>query len=204
MSTDPNPRIVEYYFTPVSPWTYLGHARFLALATAAGVPVEYKPTDYGKVFPISGGLPLAKRAPQRQAYRLFELKRWSALLDLPLNPHPKFFPVSADLASRLIVAADQDGADVGRLMSGIMRAIWVEERNVADAATLIAIADTAGLDGRALLGAAETDTVKAAYDAHSEDAIAAQVFGAPTYIYRGEPFWGQDRLDFLERAFKAG
>ena len=207
MSTTDHPtdgKIVEYYFTPVSPWAYLGHARFLAIAAAAGATIEYKPADYGKIFAISGGLPLAKRAPQRQAYRLFELKRWAALLELPLHPHPKFFPVSADLAARLIVAAEREGGDIGPLLSGILSAVWAEERNVADAGTLSAIADAAGLDGPALLAAAETPAVKDAYDAHTEDAIAAQVFGAPTYVYRGEPFWGQDRLDFLERALKAG
>ena len=200
----PASKLVEYYFTPVSPWTYLGHERFLALTAAAGATIEYKPTDYGKVFPISDGLPLAKRAPQRQAYRLFELKRWSAHLGIPLNPQPKFFPVSADLASRMLCAAERNGDELDGLLTGIMRAIWVEERDVADAATLIAIADAAGLDGRALRAAAETEAVRAAYEAHTEDAIAAQVFGAPTYIYRGEPFWGQDRLDFLERALRAG
>lgn len=195
---------IEYYFTPVSPWAYLGHDRFLALAAAAGATVEYKPTDYGKVFPISGGLPLGKRAPQRQAYRQFELKRWSAYLNRPLNPHPAFFPVSADLASRVLVAADRDGQDTGRLLGAIMRAIWVEERDVSDPATLVALADTVGIEGRSLLVAADTEAVRTAYDAHTEDAIAAQVFGAPTYVYRGEPFWGQDRLDFLERALVAG
>jgi 2-hydroxychromene-2-carboxylate isomerase len=197
-------KLIEYYFTPVSPWAYLGHERFLALAASVGAEIEYKPTDYAKVFPISGGLPLVKRAPQRQAYRLFEMKRWSALLGLPLNQHPKFFPVSADLAARTLVAADRDGLDTGRLLGAIMRAVWVEERDVADPATLIAIAESVGIDGRPLLVAADGEAVRTAYEAHTEDAIAAQVFGAPTYIYRGEPFWGQDRLDFLERALRAG
>ena len=197
-------KLIEYYFTPVSPWAYLGHERFLALAAAAGATAEYKPTDYGKVFPISGGLPLAKRAPQRQAYRLFEMKRWSSYLGLPLNPHPKFFPVSADLASRALVAADRDGRDTGRFLGAIMRAVWVEERDVSDPATLIALAEDVGIEGRSLLVTADSEPVKTAFEAHTEDAIAAQVFGAPTYIYRGEPFWGQDRLDFLERALRVG
>ena len=195
---------IEYYFTPVSPWAYLGHERFLAIAAAVGATIAYKPTDFGKVFPISGGLPLAKRAPQRQAYRQFELKRWSAYLNLPLNPHPKCFPVSADLASRVVVAADRAGQDAGRLLGAVMRAVWAEERDVSDPATLMALADTIGIEGRHLLLAADTDAVKTAFEAHTEDAIAAQVFGAPTYVYRGEPFWGQDRLDFLERALAAG
>jgi 2-hydroxychromene-2-carboxylate isomerase len=197
-------KLIEYYFTPVSPWTYLGHDRFLALAASVGATVEYKPTDYGKVFPVSGGLPLGKRAPQRQAYRLFEMKRWSSHLGLALNPHPKFFPVSADLAARVLVAADRSGADTGRLLGAVTRAVWAEERDISDPATLIALAESVGIDGRPLLAAADGEAVRTAYEAHTEDAIAAQVFGAPTYVYRGEPFWGQDRLDFLERALAAG
>lgn len=197
-------KLIEYYFTPVSPWAYLGHGRLLAAASAAGATVAYKPTDYGKVFPISGGLPLAKRAPQRQTYRQFELKRWSAHLSLPLNPHPKCFPISADLASRVVVAADRAGQDVGRLLGAIMRTVWVDDGDISDPTVLIALADAAGIDGRHLLMAADTDAVRTAFEAHTEDAIAAQVFGAPTYVYRGEPFWGQDRLDFLERALAAG
>ena len=204
MTPETDAKLIEYYFTPVSPWAYLGHERFLKLAAAYGATIEYKPVDYGKVFPVSGGLPLAKRAPQRQAYRLFEMRRWSAFLGVPITLHPKFFPVSADLAARTLVAAEREGHDTGRLLGAILRAVWVEERDVSDPATLIALADAAGMPGRALLVAADDAAVLSLYEAHTEDAIAAQVFGAPTYIYRGEPFWGQDRLDFLERALQAG
>ena len=98
-------RTCEYFFAPQSPWTYLGHARFVALAKKHGVQVDVKPCDLGKVFGVSGGLPLAKRPPQRQAYRLVELKRWSDFLQMPLNLHPKFFPVPPDAAAKLIIAA---------------------------------------------------------------------------------------------------
>ena len=93
---------IDYYFTPQSPWTYLGHQRFADMARAAGASIKVLPVDLGgKVFPVSGGLPLAKRAPQRQAYRLVELKRFSEHLGLPLNLHPKYFPVAgAPLCNR--------------------------------------------------------------------------------------------------------
>jgi 2-hydroxychromene-2-carboxylate isomerase len=194
-------RIIDYYFTPVSPWTYFGHERLGALAARHGAAIACKPADYGKIFAASGGLPLAKRPPQRQAYRLFELERWRRFLDMPLNLHPAFFPAPAELASRLILAAPAEAQF--RLAGALLRAVWAEERNIADAATLGQICAENGLDGPRLLDAAQSPPTAERYDALTQEAILRQVFGAPTYIYGDEPFWGQDRLDFLERALAA-
>lgn len=193
----------EYYFAPQSPFAYLGHARFVAMAKQHGVQVEIKPFDLGKVFSLSGGIPLAKRAPQRQAYRLLELQRWSEFLGLPLNLQPKFFPVSGDLAAKLIIATRlAHGTDAALTLSGaVMRAVWAEDRNIADADTLAAIADAGGHDGKELLKSAETASAQADYDRFTDDAIAANVFGVPWYVVDGQGYWGQDRLDFVERAF---
>lgn len=195
-----NGKTVDYYFTPISPWSYMGHERFLGIAKRHGATVRFKPCSLGKVFPVSGGLPLAKRAPQRQAYRLVELKRWHAYLGIPLVIAPKFFPADDSLASRMIVAAQTKGDDPGPLSLAFHRVVWVEESNIADPATCEAAAIKAKYDGKALRAAAETDVVKAAYDANAEEAIARNVFGAPSYVYKDEIFWGQDRLDFVERA----
>ena len=196
---------IDYYFTLSSPWTYLGHERFAAMAHKAGAPIRLRPVDYGKVFPVSGGLPLKQRPLQRQAYRMMELKRWPAHLGIPLNPEPAFFPVASDDAALIVIAADHEGnaagTDAGMQLAGaILRACWAEERNIADHAVLTACADQCGLDGRALLEASRADAVRQHYQDYTADAISAQVFGAPTYIYQGEMFWGQDRLDFLARA----
>jgi 2-hydroxychromene-2-carboxylate isomerase len=193
----------EYFFAPQSPWTYLGHTRFVALAKQHGVQVDVKPMDLGKVFGVSGGLPLAKRPPQRQAYRLVELKRWSDFLQMPLNLHPKFFPVPPDAAAKLIIAVKlAHGNDAALDVAGaVMRAVWAEERNIGDADTLAAIASACGHDGRALLKSSETASVQSEYDRFTEEAIAANVFGSPWYVVDGEGYWGQDRLDFVERAF---
>ncbi|CAN7602073.1 2-hydroxychromene-2-carboxylate isomerase [Pseudoduganella sp. LjRoot289] len=192
----------QYYFAPHSPWSYLGHERFVALCKQHGVQADIRPVDLGKVFGVSGGLPLAKRAPQRQAYRVVELARWSAFLGVPLNVQPKFFPVSPDAAARLIVATRlTHGVDVALELSGaIMRGLWAEERNIGDEETLVQIANSCGLDGRGLTKSSQTASVQAEYDKNTEDATAANVFGSPWYILEGESFWGQDRLDFLERA----
>jgi 2-hydroxychromene-2-carboxylate isomerase len=196
------PKVCEYFFAPQSPWTYLGHERFVALARKHGAQVEIKPVDLGKVFNVSGGLPLAKRPPQRQAYRLVELKRWSDFLQIPLNLQPKFFPVSGDAAAKMIIATKlAHGTDAALNVAGtIMRALWVEEKNIADSDTLAAIALDCGHDGKALLKSSETASVQKEYDRFTDEAIAANVFGSPWYVVDGEGFWGQDRLDFVERA----
>lgn len=197
-------KVCQYFFAPQSPWTYLGHERFVALAEKYRVQVELKPCDLGKVFNVSGGLPLAKRAPQRQAYRLVELKRWSEHLEMPLNLNPAFFPVPGDPAAKLIIATRlAHGTDAAlRVAGAVMRAVWAEERNIGDAATLAAIAQECGHDGKALVKTLETSSVQEEYDRYTDEAIAANVFGSPWYVVDGEGYWGQDRLDFVERAFQ--
>jgi 2-hydroxychromene-2-carboxylate isomerase len=194
-----------YFFPPQSPWAYLGHQRFVDLAKKYDVQVDLKPCDLNRVFSTSGGLPLAKRAPQRQTYRLVELKRWSEHLQLPLTLQPKFFPVPGDDAAKLIIATKYaHGIDAALAMTGsIMRALWVEEKNIADKATLEAIASARGFDGKMLLKSADTASVQAEYDSNTDAALAANVFGAPWFVVDGEPFWGQDRLDFVEKAFQS-
>ena len=195
-------KTVTYFLTPQSPWVYLGHARLAALAKDKGAQIDIKPFDLGKVFSVSGGLPLSKRAPQRQSYRLLEMARWAAHLNLPLNPQPQFFPVPPEQASKLIIAARTSlGADVAMDLAGaILRALWAEEKNIADDAALVQVADLCGLDGRMLLKSAATASVQEQLDKNTDEAIAANVFGAPWYIVDAQPFWGQDRLDFVERA----
>jgi 2-hydroxychromene-2-carboxylate isomerase len=197
-------KICQYFFAPHSPWSYLGHERFVALARQHGVKIEVRPFDLGKVFGVSGGLPLAKRAPQRQAYRLVELARWSDFLQVPMNLQPKFFPVSPDAAAKLVMATRLAlGVDVALDLAGaVMRALWAEEKNIGDEDTLIQIANSRELDGRVLVKSSQTASVQAEYDRNTEDANAANVFGSPWYVYDGEGYWGQDRLDFLERAFE--
>jgi len=196
-------RSIDYYFTPQSPWTYLGHARFTAIAKFCNADVRVRPIDVGAVFPLSGGLPLGKRAPQRQAYRLVELARFSRHLDIPLNVKPKFFPVASDDAARLIIAVDlHDGTDVAlKLCSALFAAVWVHERNIADPKVLEALVAECGLSARRVEQSL-SQAVQERYEDYTQQAIDAKVFGAPSYVIDGEIFWGQDRLDFVERALK--
>lgn len=197
---------VDYYFTPQSPWAYLGHERFAQIARTAGAMVRLLPVDLGgKVFPISGGLPLGQRAPQRQAYRLLELQRYSDYLDAPLNLKPRYFPVSGDDASRLIIAVDlHDGSDAAMKIGGaIFSAVWMQERHIANEKVLAELLAECGLSA-ARLEQSYSQAVQERYEANTQQAIDAGVFGAPSYVIDGELFWGQDRLDFVERKLKAG
>ena len=191
---------IDYYLAPISPWTYLGHERLARIAAAAGATVRVLPMDLGKVFPVSGGLPLGQRAPQRQAYRLVELARFRDALGLPLNVKPKHFPVSGDPAARLIIAVDQaDGAAAAMQIAGrVLSAVWAQERDVSDAGTLAELLAEAKLPAERLQASNEPE-VQARYEQSTQQAIAAGVFGSPSYVIDGEVFWGQDRLDFVER-----
>jgi 2-hydroxychromene-2-carboxylate isomerase len=193
-------RAVTVYYALQSPWTYLGWARFRELAGRTGADVSYRPIRMAPVFAASGGLPLGQRPKQRQAYRLMELKRWRQRLNLPLNLHPMHFPVDESTAAGMVIAHGQRGRDVGWLSQAMMTAVWAEERNLADRGTLLAIAAEQDLDGSALLDAGASQAVQAEYEANTEAAIAAGVFGVPSFLVGEELFWGQDRLDFVAEA----
>ena len=193
---------VDYYFVPQSPWAYLGHQRFQNILKKSGASVRVMPFDLGgKVFPISGGLPLGQRAPQRQAYRLTELARFSKWLGAPLHLKPTFFPVSGDDAAKLIIAVDTAvGADAAMNISGaILSAVWSQQRNIADEKTLMELLTEQQLPA-ACLEQSYSQAVHERYESYTQMAIDAGVFGAPSYVLAGEIFWGQDRLDFVERA----
>ncbi len=194
------PGTVEVYYALQSPWTYLAWPRLRALAAERHLKVTYRPVKAGAVFAASGGLPLAKRPPQRQAYRMMELKRWRDIIGLPLTLQPAFFPVEESLAAKMVIAHGQAGGDIGVLSFAVMRAVWAEERNIHDRPSLIEIAEAHQLDGKALLTKADAETSASTYDEHTQAAIDTGVFGLPTFVTAGELFWGQDRLDLLARA----
>ena len=197
--------VIDYYLAPQSPWTYFGQARLVQMAKQAGATVRIMPVDLGgQIFPATGGLPVGQRPPQRQAYRLVELQRFSQFLQMPFNLKPKFFPVAGDDAARLIIAVDQhDGVDAAmKLCGAVLAAVWVQERDIADASVLQTILQEQGIAAdrwQAALAPAAQD----AYMAYTRKAMDAGVFGAPSYVVDSEIFWGQDRLDFLQRRLQA-
>lgn len=193
-------KIVDYYYTHLSPWTYLGHQRFLDIAAKHGADINFKPSSFHTIFPESGGLPLAKRAPQRKAYRMMELKRWRDFLGIDITLEPKYFPAADEAVQRFGIAAGALDLDMGRLSGALLRGVWEQERNLADEETLVTIANEQDMDGTALLERSKEDDIEQRYEANTKEAMERNVFGAPTYVIGGELFWGQDRLDFVDRA----
>jgi carboxymethylenebutenolidase len=189
---------VDYYLSLNSPWTYLGHDRFIAIAAAANATIRLWPVDFSTIFAQTGGLPVPKRSPQRQAYRLQELARWRELLGVPLELHPAHWPADDRLATGLVMAARDDGLDAARLAGAYMRAVWAEQRDIGDETTALAVAAEQGIDGATLRPRVEACLAQREQD--SRDAIERGVFGAPSYMIGDQIYWGQDRLDFVERA----
>lgn len=188
---------IEYFFTHVSPWTYLGHRAFLDLAKAHGAKIAFRPVMLAKVFANSGAQPLAERPKARQEYRLMELQRWRDKRGMPLNLKPKHFPTNPGLADRAAIALVAAGEDPGDFSEAVMAACWVEEKDVADPAVVKEKLAASGHDADAILAAAESDATKATHEKNTADAVAINAIGSPTYVLNGETFWGQDRLDLL-------
>ena len=187
-----------YYFWVISDWAYLGGPRFESICKRHGVDADFRPVRLLEVYKRTGGTPLVQRASQRQAERIWELKRWRARLGMTCNIEPTYFPVDDEPASRLLIAAKRRGHDLHGLTQAVMQAIWAEDRDISDRATLLAIAEKFVSDPDVLLNESDADGVRAEYDHDTDGAPADGVFGSPFYIFEGELFWGQDRLDFLE------
>ncbi|WP_066270740.1 2-hydroxychromene-2-carboxylate isomerase [Hydrogenophaga palleronii] len=189
---------VEYWLSVASPWTWLGSARFMDLLARTGAQVELLPMDLSEVFAATGGTPFPQRSPARQSYRQLELARWSRKLGVPLTLTPRYYPVDRVPASCLLIAAGEAGLDTLTLSHAVLRAIWCEDRDIADWATLVQLVEGFGHDGEALVKQAQHPNTVRQLGANTQRAVQSGVFGAPTFIVDGERFWGQDRLDVLE------
>jgi len=195
---------IDYFYSHVSPYAYLGHAAFLDMAARHGVTVRFRPVNLGEVFAETGGLPLGQRHPARQQYRWLELQRWALKRGLPFNFKPAFFPAAPGLADCVAIALIEAGkspAAFGRLM---LAGCWAEERNIADESFIREALSKLGEDTDALIAAAKSDPITAIYAQNVKDAIALNAFGSPCFVRDGESFWGQDRLDLLEDAIVSG
>lgn len=195
---------IDYYFGTISPWAYLAGDRLERIADRHGATITYKPLDILQLFDRTGGVRPADRHPSRMEYRAQELPRWAEHLGMALNVRPAFWPVNMAPSSYAIIAAQQaGGGDLGGLVQGVLRAVWAEDRDISDDAVIRDILGAHGFDpalaDKGLFIGAET------YGRNLEQAVKAGAFGSPFYIVRetGQRFWGQDRLDFLDRHLSA-
>ncbi|MEH6473368.1 MAG: 2-hydroxychromene-2-carboxylate isomerase [Halopseudomonas sp.] len=193
-------KTVDCFFTPISPWAYLGMARFRRIVAETGTQAQFKPVDIMQVFANVGAVPLGQRPQPKQDNRLQELLRWREFLNLPLNLHPQFFPTDPMPACRLIAADIAQGGDGAALAQACLSACWVDEKNIATEDTLIQLAEQVGLDGQALYQHSLQDEVQKQVQANTDEALARGVIGSPCYLMGDQVFFGQDRLDFVERA----
>lgn len=190
---------IDYYLGTISPWCYLAGDRLEQIAARHGAQITYKPLDLLQLFDRTGGVRPAQRHASRMEYRAQELPRWAEHLEMPLNFKPVHWPVNMAPSSYAIIAAQAAGGDVGALVQGFLRAVWAEDRDISDDAVIRDILGANGFDpalaDTGLFVGAET------YGRNLEQAVAAGAFGAPFYVVRetDQRFWGQDRLDFLDR-----
>jgi|TARA_B110000438_G_C15637978_1_gene573976 2-hydroxychromene-2-carboxylate isomerase len=191
---------IEFYFTVISSYSYLAAPRVAEVVKRTGALIIFKPIDIMKVFVASGTTPPAKQPDTRKAYREVDLNRVARAHSMFINIKPAFWPAPQDLASGIIIAAQEAGADPMPLTQAILGAVWAEDKNIADESTLIDIAQMCGFDGIELLAQAKTESVKSTFDANTEEASNKGIFGSPSFIVKGELYWGQDRLDYLEAA----
>jgi 2-hydroxychromene-2-carboxylate isomerase len=194
---------VDYYLTLASPYAYMGHVRLVSLTKKLNTKVMIKPVNMGEVLSKTGGLPVGKRSPARQAYRFQELERWREYLNIPLNLKPKFFPVNDTQAAGVVIAAELEGENGVDLAGAYLHAVWAEEKNIADPSVIVAIADELGFNGKQLLNQSSSAKVLKTFEKNTQDALVVGVFGAPTYVVGEQIFWGQDRLEFLRDILKS-
>jgi len=200
---------VSCFYSLSSPWAYFAGPRMVDIARRHHAKLVFKPYDFQSVVTQTGGVPLRTRPPARRTYHALELDRWRKYLGMPMNLQPKHYPelvTDADWNKRpgwMVIAAQEQGLDAARLSHALLRALWAEERDPAQPEVRIAVANQNGLDGAALHAAETSPSVQALYRQYSDEAVAQGIFGAPIFVLDGERFWGQDRLDFLDRALDA-
>ena len=189
----------DYYLATISPNCYLAGTRPADIAKKHGATITYKPLDIMALFTRTGGTPPGQRHPSRQEYRLIEIERCARELAMPVNVKPAHFPANPAPSSYALIAAQKaGGGDMAALVAGLTRACWAEERDVADDGVIKSCLEAAGFDP----GLADSGLLAGAmvYEQNLEDAVAAGVFGVPFFVTDdGARFWGQDRLDQLDR-----
>ena len=194
---------IEYFYSLASPFSFLGSEKLQVIAKKYSVEIVEKPCDLvGGIFSKTGGVPVPQRSLQRQKYRLDELKRWSEFLNIEINIKPKFFPPKdPHVPAKYTIAANLLGV---KILFGheLLKNLWIEEKNISDEKNIQLVSDQFKIDFNELSLLANSEKVSKIYTENTEEAIKKNVFGAPTYIFNNELFWGQDRLEFLERALK--
>jgi hypothetical protein len=196
-------RKIDFYFSFISLYTYIGFKAFEDLVKKYDLEVTYKPIDLHAIFSVSGGLPVTKRPPQRQAYRFVEMQRWAITRNIPLVLKPKHHPSDPVIGHRMLIAAMAKNLNVHEFIGNSLKILWVDDLDITDSKVMVDVANKSGLDGEQLLKDSVSPEIDAEVNRLTEEAVQRQVFGTPFFFYRDEPFWGQDRLGLLEDAIES-
>jgi 2-hydroxychromene-2-carboxylate isomerase len=193
---------IEYFYSAHSAFAYLGSALLLRIAREGGHRLLHRPVDLTRVIAGAGSSPTRSRSDAFRRYFFGrEIQRWSEQRDAPVVAGiPSHHFNDTGPANRMLVAAAQADGDVDGLAHAMLQAHWRDDADLADAATLRRLAGSHGFDGVSLAAAADGEAVRATYDGFTEEAIRRSVFGSPTYFVDGDMFYGQDRLEMVQRA----
>ena len=193
---------LDYYFATPSPWAYLATLRIIEFKKKYDLKINWRPSDLMEIFAIHGVANVKDRPQPVQLNRLTELKRWSKFLNIPLTIQPKFFPVDPTLSHRTIILAQKNNISIENLIFSFQKAVWAEEKNIADENIIIEICKINNFNSSSIIEDANSEEIINEYKKNTEEALRKNVWGSPTFIYNNELFWGQDRIDFLERAIQ--
>ena len=194
--------ILDYYFATPSPWAYLATPRLIELKNKYDLKINWKPSDLMEIFAVHGVAAVKDRPQPVQLNRLTELKRWGKFLNMPITIQPKFFPVDPSLSHRTIILARKNNIKIENLIFSFQKAVWADEKNISDENTIIEICKSNNFNSSSIIEDANSEEIINEYKKNTEDALSSNVWGSPTFIYNNELFWGQDRIDFLERAIQ--
>ena len=195
---------IEYYYSAHSAFAYLGAAALYEICAAHDVTLTHRPILLSPVVEAAGGPSFASRTqPHLDYYFGREIERWAEWRSVDIvNFRPTHHDNPIDLPNGVIIAAQQAGADVDAVSLAILKAHWKHDADIADRDSLHEILAGQGVDADALLDAALSDRVQKQHSENTEAAIELPVFGSPTYVVNGDPFYGQDRLELVARALQ--
>lgn len=205
--------VIDYFYSVRSSFTYLGAARLNAIARQHGLTIRHYPLDLGKVIEAyddlhdprpsdraHAGARAYEKFPARERYTQIEYQRWSDHLGIPIQLDPKHHYGTRELPTGVVIAAQEMGLNADQLSHDVLQALWRDDRDIADEAVICDVISNSGLDvdPKALCQAAMREDTQALLQKNTDLAVERGVFGSPFYFFRGVPFFGQDRLFFLE------
>lgn len=197
-------KTIDYYYFSSSPFSYLGHKALEEVAAKHGCKIVYKPVNLFGIWEISGAVPPPKRPPVRQRLRLVEMQRCADFRGLPLNVKPAFWPVDGAFADCCAIALQEEGHNPSEFIFKVLSGVWANEENIADEEVLAGYLKSCGFDAASILAKAKSEAIAEIRKANTQEAIDNDAVGVPTYVFNGEAFWGQDRIDHLDHALTSG